>query len=92
MLIMISYDLKAPGRDYGSLYAAIKRTGTAWWHYLQSTWIVEVANNVTITDVNERLRCHIDQNDRLIISKLVRPYDGWLTQEAWDWINARVGG
>lgn len=91
MLVAISYDLKAPGRDYTPLYTAIKGVGSAWWHYLQSTWIVDVPNGTALSEVNERLRCHLDQNDRLLVSKLTSPYyDGWLPRDAWDWIKARV--
>ena len=38
-LYIISYDLKTPGRDYTSLYNAIKDLGE-WQHPLESTWVV----------------------------------------------------
>ena len=39
---LITYDLRAPGRDYDPVYDYIKTLGT-WWHNVDSTWIVVTA-------------------------------------------------
>lgn len=84
MLYMISYDLKTPGKDYSALYDAIKRLG-AWWHYLDSTWIIQSRHQVA--DVSALIRQSIDANDRLIVVAIdSEKMDGWLPQEAWNWI------
>lgn len=83
----ITYDLKAPGRDYSGMYKAIKSTGT-WWHYLESTWLV--ATDESPSQIGEKLRRHIDQNDRLLIIEIRNNKDGWLSKDAWDWINTHV--
>ena len=41
MLILITYDLKKLDKDYAPLYEAIKKCGSAWWHYMESVWIVK---------------------------------------------------
>ena len=38
--LLIGYDLDKPDQDYSDLIAAIKKLG-AWWHHLDSTWLVK---------------------------------------------------
>lgn len=64
---IITYDLCAPGRNYESLYAAIKSYGT-WGKLTESAWvIVSVHNSVEIRDY---LLKFIDGNDRLGVFRL----------------------
>lgn len=88
MVLLITYDLKQPGRDYAGLYEAIKRCGTSWWHYLDSAWLVDTAMAPDL--VVAELRKHTDANDLLLVIKVTPPYQGWLPKDAWEWINARV--
>jgi hypothetical protein len=83
----INYDLKKPGRDYDGLYAAIKGCG-AWWHYLESTWLVDTTLNAD--GIWERVRGHVDANDYMLIVGITEPKSGWLPTAAWDWINDRL--
>lgn len=83
-LILVTYDLKVPGKDYKSLYEALK-TASGWWHHLESTWIL--STNDTVQEWTDRLTSLLDKNDRLLvvdITKQVR--NGWLTSQAWDWL------
>ena len=84
MVYLISYDLNRPGQGYARLYDGIKELG-AWWHYLDSTWLVDT--NLTSRQIFERLRSRIDANDRLLIIGVTRDYSGWLPGDAWNWIN-----
>lgn len=86
MIHLITYDLNKPGQDYSSLFEAIKNVG-AWWHYLDSTWLVDTA--LSTSQVSERLRARIDENDHLLVIRVTRDYSGWLPQEGWDWLNGR---
>lgn len=85
----INYDLKAPNRDYEGLYESIKGS-PKWWHYLESTWII--MTNETANDVYERLKAHIDRDDRLLIIEVRDNVQGWLPEKAWNWIHANVPG
>lgn len=86
MILLITYDLKKPGKDYTSLYNVIK-TAPKWWHYLESTWIIQTSESVDTW--NSRLTKVLDQNDHLLIVDITkRPRQGWLPKEAWDWIRA----
>lgn len=84
---IITYDLKnAPIRNYATLIFAIKSLGP-WWHHLESTWII--STNLNAGQIWNQLYTHINGNDRLLIVK-IDPSDkgGWLTQDAWNWLNS----
>jgi hypothetical protein len=63
--MLIGYDLNKPGQDYDDLISAIKGLGTAWWHYLDSTWLVICDR--TATSVRNELQKHIDSGDELLV-------------------------
>jgi hypothetical protein len=83
----VSYDLNKAGQNYNALYEELKKAGT-WWHYLDSTWLIDTS--LTAQSLSDRLLKHIDSNDRLLVIKVTRDYQGYLPKEAWDWINQRV--
>lgn len=61
---IVSYDLCMPGRDYSSLYQALKGFPN-WGKLSESTWaIVSDMNHVQIRDF---LMKYMDNNDRLIV-------------------------
>ena len=86
MIYAINYDLKRPGQNYEALHEAIKSCG-AWWHFLDSTWLVDT--NLSAKSVWDRLAPHVDKNDFVLVIGVTREYQGWLPQEAWDWLNSR---
>lgn len=84
---LVSYDLNSPGQNYTSLRDELKKS-TDWWHYLDSTWLIytwESANQVW-----NRIHSEIDKNDRVLIIEVKNNMQGWLTQDAWDWIHKYV--
>jgi hypothetical protein len=66
-LYAIDYDLVKPGRNYESLFEAIKSFHDNV-HVLESSWIVESSS--TAAEVRDVLVRHIDANDKLIVKKL----------------------
>lgn len=83
----INYDLKKPGSNYDGLHAEIKKT-KLWWHYLGSTWLV--ITDETVEQISARLRAQIDASDFMLIIEVRKNADGWMPQEAWDWIKTYV--
>jgi len=83
----VSYDLNKPGQNYEGLYKELKNS-PSWWHYLDSTWLIHTSE--TADQLSARLLNHIDQSDRLLAIKVVRAYQGWLTEDAWVWIREHV--
>ncbi|HYC44848.1 MAG TPA: hypothetical protein VED01_05115 [Burkholderiales bacterium] len=89
MVYLITYDLNK-AKDYPKLYEAIKSIGE-WARDpdLDSVWFV--STSLTAQSIYDRLRPHIDSDDRLFITQLHRgTHQGWLAKATWDWINARV--
>jgi hypothetical protein len=87
MIYAISYDLNRPGQDYSGLYQAIMECGS-WWHYLDSTWLVHSSMNAT--QIWNHIASKVDASDRILVIGVTSDYQGWLTKDAWDWINARI--
>jgi hypothetical protein len=86
-ILLVTYDLKTPNRDYGPLYVALKQQGV-WWHYLDSVWLIDTIK--TPDQVYADIVKNITMDDRLFITAIKRPYWGYLPKDAWDWINQRL--
>ena len=88
--LMVGYDLNKPDKDYKPLIEAIKKLGTSWWHYLDSTWLV-VTTKTTAT-ARDELKKHTDGNDELLVMDVTG--DGWSTtgfsKEATEWLQKHV--
>lgn len=85
MIVLVTYDLKQPDRNYDALYAAIKQSGTVWWHYLESVWLIRTEMNPA--QCFDRIRPNMDENDSLFIVDIShKPHQGWLPKDAWEWI------
>ncbi len=87
---LIGYDLNRPRgiNDYPNLIAAIKSLGT-WWHYLDSTWIVETSLNVR--DIRDKLKIHIDGGDELLVIRVTSAWAGaGFAAKAYDWLREHI--
>lgn len=86
MILLITYDLNKPGKDYPDLYEAIKNLG-AWWHHLDSTWLVDTS--LTPYQAWSRLSSVVDKNDTVLVIRVTGDYSGWLTERAQNWLRER---
>ncbi|MER9026146.1 hypothetical protein NKJ46_25530 [Mesorhizobium sp. M0166] len=69
--------------DHLARYEHIKDSG------LDSVWFISSTLSADALDAD--IRTHMDTNDRVIVTKLVHgQHQGWLGQNLWDWINARL--
>lgn len=86
---VISYDLKNPGRDYTSLYDAIKSLGE-WQHPLESTWLIYTKEDADTITTTVRGNGNMDSNDLLFVCALqIESRQGWLPKSVWDWIRIK---
>ena len=63
----ITYDPQAPGRDYTTLFDAIKAFG-AWCHIAESVWIV--VTEASVVEIRDALLKVVDGNDLLVVLEL----------------------
>ena len=85
MLILISYDLIQPSRNYQALYDAIKKA-PAWCHAMESMWFVYTKESVNLW--TKRLRQAIDENDSLFVVDITnKSRSGWLSKDFWKWLD-----
>lgn len=84
MIYLISYDLKAPGRDYTSLYDKLKTFKHC--HPLESTWIIQ--SNQSVSDLFNIIKGVVDNNDHFFIVDITeKARDGWLNKTVWECID-----
>lgn len=83
----VSYDLNKTGKDYLGLHSELKKT-YEWYHLLDSTWLLYTSE--TADQIWQRLKSHIDGNDNILIIQVTNNKQGWLNQDQWTWLNARL--
>ena len=67
MKYVVSYDLREPGRDYESLYAALNALDAK--RLMQSEWCLR-HNNTTAVELRDHFWQYMDNNDRLLVASL----------------------
>lgn len=84
---IVTYDLKQSIESYTPLFEELRRS-FKWSHYIDNTWIV--LRYETLAELGPKLRPLIFQPDHLLIMPAKGPADGWLPNDAWQWINENV--
>ena len=70
MVLLVSYDLKNPVREYDDLYESLSSYESC--HALESVWFLDTNNSPS--DVRDELEASIDKDDVLFV---VRPRKHW---------------
>lgn len=91
MIYLITYDLNKSDKDYEGVYQAIKDASTYWCHYWESSWLIK-SNLETADAVFDKIKPHLDNNDRCFVVEVKNNKQGWLTKEQWDTINSNIFG
>ncbi|MBN8843447.1 MAG: hypothetical protein J0H88_09380 [Sphingomonadales bacterium] len=73
-IFIISYDLRAPGRNYDGLHKALR--DYAFAKPLESFWLIE--STASAGAIRNTLKAHIDKNDRLVVIEFTTNA-GWAT-------------
>ena len=87
-LLLVSFALRNAQRNYDSFFVTLRGNSAQWLHYIDSA--VVVYTPYSPDDLITRLIPHFEATDSVIIVPVTRPLNGWLPQEAWDWILARI--
>ncbi|MGG5257472.1 hypothetical protein [Phycicoccus avicenniae] len=91
-VMLITYDLNNPGQKYPAVHDAIKSAGTTWCHPLESTWLIVTSSSTG--QVAQKLKAAgVDDNDSLLVVDVTRDdRNGWLPDEAANWIRVNWPG
>ncbi len=85
---MVSYDLRAPGRNYQPLYDDLKSVDSV--RALESVWLIDVAQ--TASQVRDALLKHLDANDGVLVLN-IPVGSGWaysdLLPRAGTWLKSK---
>jgi hypothetical protein len=81
-LYLITYDLRAPGRNYDALYRLL---GTTWKgkKLAESVWVAALKGPASA--VRDIIKTAVDRNDRIVVIELNGQFD-------WASIHAFAGG
>lgn len=80
----INYDLSFPGRNYDSLYDALKKMEGC--RILESCWVV--SSNENAIDIRDRLKRLMDSNDKLFVARLSGNWAANFGNECLDWVKS----
>ena len=62
--LLVTYDLRAPGRNYDDVYRQLKSYDN-WWHHIESGWIV--ITDETPVEVRDDIAARADRNDKFLV-------------------------
>ncbi|MDE0179180.1 MAG: hypothetical protein OXP36_11345 [Gammaproteobacteria bacterium] len=77
MRYLITYDLRANGRNYQTLYDALESIGAK--RVLASSWAVRVGN-MNAAGIRDWVRQFVDVNDGVLVSPLQVEWAAWSVQ------------
>ena len=84
MIYLFTYELHPSfPRNIEPLHAELENS-LAWCHYMDRTWLI--ATDEDVGQLNRRISRHLRQSDMWLVVQITLEYDGWLPEEAWDWI------
>lgn len=90
---VIGYDLNSEGAAYSATNKAlidkIKSMFSAYWHHLDSTWLV--VSSMTAVDIRNALLPCLDQNDELLVLEAghIAAWKGF-DEKAANWLKSNL--
>ncbi len=85
-VLLITYDLNRPGKDYPDLLKAIKEY--TWAKLSESSYAISTSKSAS--DVFNQLKPFVDKNDNIYVINLKRPYAGFGPKEVNDWLEQHL--
>lgn len=87
--ILVSYDLRAPGKDYNRLWEHLRSYGD-YIKPLESFWFLRTLYSAK--DVKNKVRQYIDTNDRLMVIDVTGDAAAWygLGDQYSQWIKTNL--
>lgn len=91
MMYLIAYQVKRRTiRDTNEVRETIEDEIVefgSWWRYFGDVWLIDT--QMSVDDMTRVLLKYMDQRDSLLITGIQPPYQGWLPEGAWEWLDSR---
>lgn len=81
-VLLVTYDLNKPGKDYGDLLKTIK--SYSWARLSESSYAI--STDSTPQTIYGTLQRYLDSNDTLYVITLKKPYAGVGPKDVNDWL------
>lgn len=85
-VLLITYDLNKPGKDYDDLLKVIKNY--PWARLSESSYAIKT--DLTPQLLFDKVKPYIDNNDNLYIINLKRPYAGFGPKGVNEWLEKNL--
>ena len=85
-LLLVTFSLRNPSKDYSGFFVAIRGNALNWWHFIEQSCVVSTTHDA---DAFARLLFpHLETSDSVLVVE-IKPhqFQGWLPQAAWEWLN-----
>lgn len=90
---IINFDIEAKdNNDYSKFHDILtKDKGIInWWHYLQSSYIIIVGNDINATNISNFVKANFKDKLFFVTQLNLVDHDGWLPKEAWTWVSEAI--
>lgn len=84
---VVMFELTQPSEKYGPFMQELMAHGK-WMSYMKGSYIV--VRRDTLVEFTSKLRPLMFTPDRLLIMPARGPFDGWMPQEAWTWLEREL--
>jgi hypothetical protein len=86
-LLLVTFSLRNPAKDYSPFFVALRGNAVQWWHFIEQTCVLTTHHDVG--SFARQLYPHMEASDSLLVVT-IQPYEfeGWLPGPAWDWLLA----
>ena len=85
MILLVAIQLHPP-RNVPGVLADIDSNSDAFQTMMRGVWLVDTQEGPEWW--TEVLRARLTNSDTLLVIQVQDNYDGWLTDDAWDWLTA----
>lgn len=82
MVLLVTYDLHAPGRDYTPVHDYLKQF--AYCKHLESVWLIDT--QFSPATIRDALQNRIDRNDTVFVVRLMQNWAAY-NYGCADWLN-----
>ena len=81
-IMVVTYDLRKPDRNYQSLYDYLKTFNYCW--HIESVWMLDTDQSAV--QIRDGMRAHVEPQDRIFVARLMHEWAA-LNYDCSNWLN-----